>query len=199
MANTKSIGDTSEAVVLAEFIKAGFPVLLPFGDNQRYDMVVEAYGRLLRVQCKTARPVHSGAVLCFNASSGAFGPGDRSPNRRRSYRSEADLFAAYAPCTGQVYVLAVDEVPETEVWLRLTPTENHQQRRIRWAEDHTLAAWAGAAVNASTSADHGPSGPRAGGSLVRTPVAPTSQSGLDGGGDAAVDGDDGAGDVGARA
>ena len=148
MANTKSIGDTSEAVVLAEFIKAGFPVLLPFGDNQRYDMVVEVSGRLLRVQCKTARPVHGGAVLCFNAYSGAFGPGDRSPNRRRSYRSEADLFAAYAPCTGQVYVLAVDEVPETEVWLRLTPTQNHQQRRIRWAEDHTLAAWAGAAVKA---------------------------------------------------
>jgi hypothetical protein len=56
MANTKSIGETSEAVVLAEFIKAGFPVLLPFGDNQRYHMVVEVYGRLLRVQCKTASP-----------------------------------------------------------------------------------------------------------------------------------------------
>lgn len=157
MANTKSIGDTSEAVVLAEFIKAGFPVLLPFGDNQRYDMVVEVSGRLLRVQCKTARPLHGGAVLCFNAYSGAFGPGDRSPNRRRSYRSEADLFAAYAPCTGQVYVLAVDEVPETDVWLRLTPTQNHQQRRIRWAKDHTLAAWVGAAVNTPTSPAPGPS------------------------------------------
>lgn len=149
MANTKSIGDTSEAVVLAEFIKADFPVLLPFGDNQRYDMVVEAYGRLLRVQCKTASPCGrkgNGSCIRFNAHSGAFGPGDRSPNRLRSYRSEADLFAAYAPSTDQVYVLAVDEVPETEVWLRLTPTRNHQQRRIRWAEDHTLAGWAGAGV-----------------------------------------------------
>jgi len=48
MANTKAIGEISEAIVLAEFLKMGFPVLLPFGDNQRYDMVIEAGGRFLR-------------------------------------------------------------------------------------------------------------------------------------------------------
>jgi hypothetical protein len=77
MANTKSTGDISEAVVMAEFLKAGFPVLLPFGDNQRYDMVVEVSGRLLRVQCKTGSPCGwKGNASCirFNAHSGAFGP-----------------------------------------------------------------------------------------------------------------------------
>jgi PD-(D/E)XK endonuclease len=34
MANTKSIGEISEAIVMAEFLKAGFPVLLPFGDKR---------------------------------------------------------------------------------------------------------------------------------------------------------------------
>jgi len=33
---------------LAEFLKMGFPVLLPFGDNQRYDMVIEAGGSAVR-------------------------------------------------------------------------------------------------------------------------------------------------------
>jgi hypothetical protein len=33
-------------------------------------------------------------------------------------------------------------VPESEVWLRLTPTKNHQQARIRYAKEHTLAVWA---------------------------------------------------------
>lgn len=56
MANTKSVGEISEAVVMTEFLKAGFPVLLPFGENARYDMVVGADGRFLRVQCKTASP-----------------------------------------------------------------------------------------------------------------------------------------------
>jgi hypothetical protein len=54
MPNTKVAGDITEAVVLAEFLRAGFPVCVPFGDNQRYDLVVEAGGRFLRVQCKTA-------------------------------------------------------------------------------------------------------------------------------------------------
>ena len=151
MVNTKSIGEISEAVAIAEFLKAGFPVLLPFGDNRRYDMVVEVGGHFLRVQCKTARPVHGGAVLCFKARSGAFGPGDRLTSRARSYRNEADLFAAYAPSTGQVYVLAVDNVPETAVWLRLTPAKNHQQARIRYAEDNTLAAWAASVTRLASS------------------------------------------------
>jgi len=146
MANTKAIGEISEAMILAEFLKAGIPVLMPFGDNQRYDMVVEAGGQFLSVQCKTARyRMHrdrSGAVLCFNAYSGVWGVGDHDVSRRQSYRGEVDLFAVYSPDTQQVYVLAVDKVPETEVWLRLEPARNHQKARIRWAEEHTLAAWA---------------------------------------------------------
>ncbi len=136
--NTKSIGDITEAVVLAELLKAGFPVLLPFGDNQRYDMVVEAGRRFLRVQCKTASVCGEGdACIRFNARS-------TNPTRPRggSYRNEADLFAAYSPDTKQVYVLPVDEVGECEIWLRLIPTRNNQQRKVRLAENYTLAAWA---------------------------------------------------------
>lgn len=44
MVHTKVTGDTTEAIVLAEFLKAGFPVLLPFGENHRYDLVIETGG-----------------------------------------------------------------------------------------------------------------------------------------------------------
>ena len=133
MANTKTIGDVSEAIVLAEFLKAGFPVLLPFGENQRYHLVVEIGGRFLRVQVKTCQS--DGSALVFNATSH---DGHRP---RQSYRGDADLFAVYSPLTKQVYVLAVDEVPETRVWLRLTPAKNNQVLGIRQAELHTLEAW----------------------------------------------------------
>ena len=139
--NTKAIGEISEAVILAEFLRAGFPVLLPFGDNQRYDMVVEADGGFLRVQCKTARRIHGGAVLCFSAHSGVWGVGDRSVSRRQPYRGDVDLFAVYSPDTRQVYVLEVDQVPVTDVWMRLEPARNNQRARIRHAEEHTLEAW----------------------------------------------------------
>jgi hypothetical protein len=117
--HTKAIGEITEAVVMAEFLKAGFAVLIPFGENRRYDLVVEADGRFLRVQCKTASPASpasahgSTGFIKFNAHSVE----DR--RHRTSYRNQADLFAAYAPSTGQVYVLAVDEVPESAVYLRV--------------------------------------------------------------------------------
>jgi len=135
--DTKSIGEITEAVVLAEFLKAGFPVLLPFGDNQRYDMVVEVGGSFLRVQCKTASPCGwKGDRSCirFKARNGV--------HVSRPYQDQADLFAAYAPSTGQVYVVPVDGVPATDVWLRVAPARNNQHLKIRLAEEHTLAAWA---------------------------------------------------------
>jgi hypothetical protein len=138
MVDTKAAGDITEAVVLAEFLKAGFPVLVPFGDNRRYDLVVEVGERFWRVQCKTASLTSDrcGGEGCirFKARSGV--------HESRPYRGQADLFGAYSPDTGQVYVLAVDEVPETDVWLRLTPARNNNQYGIRLAEDHTLEAWA---------------------------------------------------------
>jgi PD-(D/E)XK endonuclease len=135
--NTKSIGERTEAIVLAEFLKAGFVVLLPFGDNQRYDMVIDLDGTFMRVQCKTARLVREGAALSLpTASSYAHRGG-----ARRNYRDEADLFAAYSPDTGQVYVLRVDDVGETEVYLRLTPALNGQTKNVRNAADHLLSVW----------------------------------------------------------
>src|SRR5215472_15603455 len=141
MANTKTVGDATEAVVMAEFLKAGFPVLIPFGENSRYDLVVEVAGSFLRVQCKTASRCGwkgDGACLRFHARSVRLK--DRSGEiENRSYRGQADLFAAYSPDTKQVYVLAVDDVPETDVWLRLTPAKHNNQYGIRLAEHHTLA------------------------------------------------------------
>jgi PD-(D/E)XK endonuclease len=60
---------------------------------------------------------------------------------RKHYRDAADLFAAYSPDTSQVYILPVDEVGASEVWLRLTPARNGQTKSIRLAADYLLSAW----------------------------------------------------------
>lgn len=47
-------GDLTEAVVIAELMKRSVPVSIPFGDNERYDVVAEnPDGSLLKVQIKT--------------------------------------------------------------------------------------------------------------------------------------------------
>src|SRR5690242_7410881 len=82
---------------MAEFLKAGFPVLLPFGENRRYDMVVDVGGRLLRVQCKTASPCGNGdrSAIRFHAYSHRFV--NREYQGREAYSGQADLFAACPP------------------------------------------------------------------------------------------------------
>jgi hypothetical protein len=37
-------------------VRRGYSVLLPFGVNQRYDLVLDLDGRFVRAQCKTGRP-----------------------------------------------------------------------------------------------------------------------------------------------
>jgi hypothetical protein len=127
--NSKTVGERTEAIVLAELLKAGYVVLLPFGDNQRYDIVVEVDGAFQRVQCKTARLV-LGSVLSFKTCSTYAHRGRPS----RGYRGEAELFGVYAPHTGKVYLIPVEEVGEYEGRLRLEPARNGQTRGIRMAE-----------------------------------------------------------------
>jgi len=54
--NPKSIGERSQAHIIARFLDVGYNILIPYGDNTRYDLVIEdADGNFYRVQCKTGR------------------------------------------------------------------------------------------------------------------------------------------------
>ena len=60
--NSKSVGDITQSQVMAALLKHGKNVLMPFGDNCRYDLVVEQEGLFFRIQCKTGR-MSRGAVV----------------------------------------------------------------------------------------------------------------------------------------
>ncbi len=110
-------------------------MLLPFGVNHRYDLVIDLDGWFLRAQCKTGR-LRNGCIL-FRAVS------IRSNTTKalvRGYRGEADLFLVYCADTEQVYAVDVEEVGACEVKLRVAPTAYNQERGIRWAADYLLPA-----------------------------------------------------------
>jgi hypothetical protein len=43
------VGQRSEAAIVQWFVRHGYSVLLPFGTNQRYDLVLDQGDRFLRV------------------------------------------------------------------------------------------------------------------------------------------------------
>ena len=50
----------------SELVRRGFTVLLPFGVNQRYDLVLDVGGEFIRGQCKTGR-LRQGSVVFSTA------------------------------------------------------------------------------------------------------------------------------------
>ncbi|HET6570211.1 MAG TPA: group I intron-associated PD-(D/E)XK endonuclease [Solirubrobacterales bacterium] len=129
------VGHRSEAAILSQLVRQGYRVLLPFGVNQRYDMVLDNDGRLLKVQCKTGR-LKEGAIR-FSAQSVQ---SNMNGTRTRAYSGEVDLFAVYCPDNDRVYVIPANEVPATGMYLRVEMPRNSQRKRVRWAEDYVLPA-----------------------------------------------------------
>lgn len=127
------VGLRTEAAILAQLVQRGYQVLIPFGTNQRYDLVLDLNGEFVRAQCKKGR-LRDGVVR-FPARS------TRSNSRGtyfRSYAGQIEIFLVHCPDTNQIYAVPVDEVPATDGWLRVDPTRNGQQERIRWARDYEL-------------------------------------------------------------
>ncbi len=129
------VGHRAEAAILAELVKRGYRVLLPFGVNQRYDLVLDCDGRFLRAQCKTGR-LREGVIQCSTQSIQSNTRG----TRWRSYTGDIDLFIVYCPQNDSVYVIPADEVPSREMYLRVNPPRNRQDKRVRWAKDYKLPA-----------------------------------------------------------
>lgn len=129
----KTIGERSEACILAALLKAGKTVLIPFGDNQRYDLVIEEDNNFTRVQCKTGR-LKNGSVG-FPVTSRAGGIGTR-----KSYDGEIDVFGVYCPELDKVYIVPLIAGYKSGMHLRVSKTKIKQRatRQIRWAKDYEL-------------------------------------------------------------
>ena len=127
------VGLRTEAAILAELVRRGYEVLVPFGTNQRYDLVLDLGGEFVRAQCKTGR-LRNGAVVFASRSI-------RSNTRTtffRDYVGEAEVFLVHCPETGEIYAVPVDEAAHGYCSLRVEPTRNGQAAGIRWARDYEL-------------------------------------------------------------
>jgi hypothetical protein len=135
--HTKTVGDQTEAMVMARLLQVYPVVLLPFGENCRYDMLIEDQDRFIRVQCKTGR-LRDGAVWFPSCSTSYLTRADGAKPRRRDYADGADAFGVYCPETDSVYLVPVGEVGVRSGSLRVEPPRNNQMKKVRWARDFVV-------------------------------------------------------------
>ncbi len=133
MTNTKDIGDRTEAIILAELLKAGYNALLPFGDNNRYDMVVDINGKFIRIQCKTGYLKNG----CVKFSTVSIYKGKNGTVKRPYTKDEIDIIMVYSREYDKIYAISVNELAKGIMTLRVEKTKNNiSYKSINWAKDY---------------------------------------------------------------
>ena len=102
---SKEKGNIGEAIVIAEFVKRGIQVSIPFGDCARYDLIAEFKGKLNRIQVKYCNQLReNNSILCPCASSK-----NHTTNKQYStYESDVDYFAFYLVPWDQVVLVPIE-------------------------------------------------------------------------------------------
>jgi Holliday junction resolvase-like predicted endonuclease len=129
MAVTKQKGDIAEAFVTFLLKKKGFNVLLPWGEDNRYDLVVEKKGVFKRIQVKYVTP-KNGVLEVSLRSSNNYKVIHYTPK-------DIDIIAAYSPQQEKVYFIPRDMINNKSLCkLRLAPTKNKQKKKVIMASEY---------------------------------------------------------------
>jgi len=133
--NNKTKGEFSEARALYEFQKYNIPVCIPWGDNQRYDMIAEFNGKFNRIQVKTANEEENGSVRCYCRSSK-----NHTTNKVcDTYVDEVDYFVFYNQNYDKIAIVPMDIIGDKKmISLRLRPTKNGQTKGIKFFDDFSF-------------------------------------------------------------
>jgi hypothetical protein len=138
--NPKKIGEKSEIRFISQCVLNEWIVLTPWGDSERYDIVIDRGDGLETVQIKTGR-LDKGSIrfsLCslhYHTKKGQF-----ENHYRKSYDNQVDFFGVYCHELDKCYLIPMKELEglKSEGCLRVEPTKNNQTKTIRLAEEFEI-------------------------------------------------------------
>ena len=151
MLTTDQKGSIAEGEIACAAMKLGIGVYRPMSDGERYDLIFDWEGRLVRVQCKWASRYDEVIVVrCYRSRRNRHGLVNRSYTAH-----EIDAFAAYCPEVDLCYFLPIERFPyRRNIQLRLGPTRNNQRIGINWAADFEFGATLGASGAVAQLGEH---------------------------------------------
>ena len=130
---TKEIGIIGEEVLTTEFLKNGYIVSKPIGDNAPYDLIVDKNGKLRKIQVKTTENIVDGIMIFQTNVTNPF----KKTNRKYT-QDEIDYFGLYCFENNYVGLLPFSDYTARKTKIRITPTKNNQQHNVKMAEDYNF-------------------------------------------------------------
>ena len=130
---SKEKGNLTEVLCLTEFVKLGLKVSIPYGEDCRYDFIVDVNGHLLKIQCKTSHKLENLEGFKFKCESVVV---TRTKTVCSKYSlNEIDFFATIDD--NKCYLVPVEECGATKT-LRYCYPRNGQKKNICLAENYKL-------------------------------------------------------------
>ena len=127
MTEKKQLAKEGEMRFAAEFLRKGWQIFLPYGEDSPIDLLIEKDGTFKRVQVKATSPIR-GAIHCRVKSSNNW-------QTKKYTKKEVDYFGIYDYLNQKGYLIPIEDVEGmTEPIIRLEKTKNNQNKKIRLAE-----------------------------------------------------------------
>lgn len=134
MLSSKAKGAQTELNCLAYLHGLGYDVSVPWGDNARYDLVLDVNHKLYKLQCKTSSLVDESqeGVYKFSCQSVYM---NTQGTRTVSYNEQdVDFFCTFIE--GKCYLVPLAETSKREKVMRFVPPRNGQKVGITFAQEY---------------------------------------------------------------
>lgn len=138
MIEAKVLGNTTEMECMLECMKLGIQVSIPFGEDSRYDFIMDYNGKLYRIQSKHCSEVldAAGQVVAIKFKTVRQSGSNAATYSRTKYtKDEIDYFST-SYC-GKCYLVPVEQCSTLKL-LRIIPPKNSQAKGISFLKDYEL-------------------------------------------------------------
>lgn len=128
--NPSQIGDITELKCQAFLIEKGWNVLIPIGNHQKYDLVIEKNNKFYRIQVKHAMPIENTSFIVRTK----YEVRDNGRTKKMTYSTD-DVDYFMTEFENNFYMFPVFGTVETRFWTVETKLTTQKQAKNFKAED----------------------------------------------------------------
>ena len=134
--NTKQVGNLTELQCATRLYELGCAVSIPFGNSEKYDLIIDINDKLYKIQCKHSSEYtdENGEVEYIKFKTTWPSHNANSWTQYKYKENEIDFFATFY--NGECYLIPQSEC-SNEKRLRIKVPKNNQTKGISFLKDYT--------------------------------------------------------------
>ena len=135
MKNTKEVGNLTELQCITGLYELGCDISIPFGNSQKYDLIMDYKGKLYKIQVKHSKDGFTdGKLTHFSFKTRWQGHNSAGYTQTSYTKDDIDFFATYHQ--GKIYLVPVEECSGATKTIRYTPPRSGQIKRINFSQNY---------------------------------------------------------------